>query len=169
MSSKIAYQIAHYLMIRKQRTVPISDYRGYIWSDEWKVMGKYWLDVNNYRCQFFPFLKIGKRVKGRYRGYAIHHPDLKAYSKLGMEGKEDVLVLSKFAHECIFHGILAGGHWKGIFWKWNSSVTLQNKYGSKFPNCWQRAANTWCRLNNGLKIFLLMAVATASTLLLKSF
>ena len=168
--SKIVYQIAHYLMIRSQRTAPISDYRSYIFSEEWKVMGKYWLDLNNYRCQLFPFLTIGKRVKGRYRGYAIHHPDSESYQKLGLETKKNVLVLSKFAHQWIFHGILAGGHWEGIFWRWNSTVTLQNRYGSKFPNHWQRAANGWCRLNNSLKIvFLLMVVATASALLLKSF
>jgi hypothetical protein len=81
----------------------------------------------------FPWLRVGK-VGGKHHTYSIHHRHRSAYERLGYEAwHRDVLVLSRFAHECIFHWLLSGGK-------------RRVHHQKSFPNALQRLVNWWCRL-----------------------
>jgi hypothetical protein len=121
---------------RKLRKKPLTraDKDAYMNSEEWRLMQRIWLARTRYRCQMFPWKKIGKSVRGRYKGYEIHHLNRKAYRRLGKERyKRDVVVLSTFAHQWIYHRILSFG---------KTTVAKQKS----FPNVFQRITNFWCIL-----------------------
>ena len=114
----------------------------YMASSEWKTMQKVWLHSAGYRCQMFPFIVLGQHAakkggwrKYKYYGkYAIHHINKQAYENLGREDlNKDVIVLSKFAHDWVFHFLLSFG---------KRSVAEQKS----FPNILQLAGNAWCLL-----------------------
>jgi hypothetical protein len=121
----------------------------YMKSQEWKTMQKVWLHEKGYRCQMFPFLVLGqhKPKKGWwnnaiYGKFAIHHMNRNAYQHLGMEKiDKDIIVLSKFAHEWVYHYLLSFGKRK-----------VGDQKSLKFPNPLQRAMNYWCLLNKWIKL-----------------
>ena len=130
--------------------------RIYMISSEWKTMQKIWLHEKGYRCQMFPFIFLGQHkpsnswydmaINGRF---AIHHMNKNAYKNLGKEVLDrDVLVLSRFAHDFIFHKILSFGARK----------VADQKSINNFPNPLQIIANKWCLLNNWLKLGLLILI-----------
>ncbi|MCS7076725.1 MAG: hypothetical protein NZ455_08455 [Bacteroidia bacterium] len=121
---------------RKLRKRPLTraEKDAYMNSAEWRLMQRIWLARAGYRCQMFPWKKIGKTVNGKYRGYEIHHLHKKAYRRLGKERyKRDVVVLSTFAHQWVYHRILSLG-----------KTTVQKQ--KKFPNLAQQIMNIWCIL-----------------------
>lgn len=118
----------------------------YMNSEEWRLMQRIWLARAGYRCQMFPWKKIGKTVRGKYKGYEIHHLHKKAYRRLGKERyKRDVVVLSKFAHQWVYHRILSFG---------KTTVAKQKK----FPNILQRICNFWCILPYPVKWIWILSV-----------
>lgn len=103
------------------------NYAKYIVSEEWRDKHKVFLKRSHYRCAF-SFLPVGKKIKGRYFGYAIHHMN---YENLGSEQLWiDVIALHPFIHRWIIHGILSGF----------KRPSQQKKY----PNAAQRLAHFWC-------------------------
>lgn len=126
---------------RKLRKKPLTraEKDAYMNSNEWRLMQRIWLARAGYRCQMFPWKKIGKTVRGKYRGYEIHHLHKKAYRRLGKERyKRDVVVLSTFAHQWVYHRILSFG---------KTTVAKQKN----FPNLLQRIVNLWCILPYPIK------------------
>lgn len=126
---------------RKLRKKPLSraEKDVYMNSEEWRLMQRIWLARAGYRCQMFPWKKIGKTVRGKYRGYEIHHLHKKAYRRLGKERyKRDVVVLSRFAHQWVYHRIMSFG---------KTTVAKQKN----FPNFFQRITNFWCILPYPIK------------------
>ncbi|MDW8302292.1 MAG: hypothetical protein RML38_07480, partial [Bacteroidia bacterium] len=145
---------------RKLRKKPLSraEKDAYMNSPEWRLMQKIWLARAGYRCQMFPWKKIGKTVNGKYKGYEIHHLHKKAYKRLGKERyKRDVVVLSTFAHQWVYHRILSFG-----------KTTVQKQ--KNFPNLLQRIMNMWCILPYPIKwlwiivstLFVLVALLDSS-------
>ncbi len=103
------------------------NYRDYITSLEWRDKHKGFLKRSHYRCSF-SLLPIGKSIKGKYRGYAIHHMN---YLNLGNEQLWiDVVALHPFIHRWIIHGILSGF----------KRPSQQKNY----PNTAQKIAHFWC-------------------------
>lgn len=103
------------------------NYQTYITSPEWRDKHKGFLKRSHYRCSF-SLLPIGKKIKGRYFGYAIHHMN---YLNLGNEQLwVDVVALHPFIHRWIIHGILSGF----------KRPSQQKNY----PNWLQRSAHFWC-------------------------
>lgn len=140
---------------RKRRTsaIPYIQKKMYLKSEEWHVMQRLWLDDSGYRCQMFPFIILGKhsirnpwnKKKIRYYGrYAVHHINQKSYKRIGQENlNEDVIVLSKFAHNYIYHYLLSFGKQK-----------VGEQKVLRFPNFLQRLLNLWCVLNHKIKFIL---------------
>ena len=105
-------------------------YREYLTSKDWYGKHKAWLQKAEYRCAFFPWIKVGRGNK-----YNCHHTN---YQQLGEEVYwRDILVLSPFAHKHIIHGLLSG-------YKRPSQQKV-------YPNKAQRVAHLWCRLPPALK------------------
>jgi hypothetical protein len=103
------------------------DYRAYITSPEWRNKHKGFLKRSHHRCSF-SLLPIGRKIKGKYCGYAIHHMN---YKNLGSEQLWiDVITLHPFIHKWIIHGILSGF----------KRPSQQKDY----PNHAQRLAHFWC-------------------------
>lgn len=103
------------------------DYRTYITSSEWRGKHKGFLKRSHHRCSF-SLLPIGKTIKGKYFGYAIHHMN---YDNLGDEQLWiDVIALHPFIHRWIIHGLLSGF----------KRPSQQKNY----PNTAQRLAHFWC-------------------------
>lgn len=103
------------------------DYKTYITSPEWRNKHKGFLKRAHYRCSF-SLLPIGKTIKGKYFGYAIHHMN---YQRLGDERIwEDVIPLHPFIHRWIIHGLLSGFR----------RPSQQKNY----PNKVQQLAHFWC-------------------------
>jgi hypothetical protein len=135
------------------------DYREYIRSPEWRKKHSKWLKASDYRCAFFPWVRVGKPFKGRfskrkYRGYNCHHMH---YRNLGREKlNRDVVVLSPFVHQFIIHGILSG---------WRKPSQQQH-----YPNAFQRIAHGWCvlpyRLKQAIGLFVLFVLAAATAILI---
>lgn len=126
---------------RKLRKKPLTraDKDAYMNSAEWRLMQRIWLARAGYKCQMFPWKKIGRSVRGKYKGYEIHHLHRKAYRRLGKERyKRDVIVLSTFAHQWVYHRIFSFG---------KTTVAKQKS----FPNVFQRIMNFWCILPNVFK------------------
>jgi hypothetical protein len=104
-----------------------ADYRGYITSPEWREKHKEFLKRSHYRCSF-SLLPIGKKIKGKYHGYAMHHMN---YENLGDERLWiDVIALHPFIHRWVLHGILSGF----------KRPSQQKKY----PNTAQQIFHFWC-------------------------
>lgn len=139
------------LFKREQRVTPIPfiEKQSYMISDEWKLMQKIWMHEIGYKCQMFPFIILGKHgawANSYYGKFAIHHTTRKAYKNLGMEVlNKDVIVLSKFAHESVFHFICSFGKKK-----------VRDQKLFRFPNFLQVACNLWCKLNEMFKLVFLM-------------
>ncbi|WP_157962180.1 hypothetical protein [Winogradskyella aurantiaca] len=141
------------MMKREKRLTPFTyeQKTNYMLSNEWKLMQKIWLYQKGYRCQMFPFLVLGRHnIRGSHKNfygpYAIHHVNRTAYKKLGMENlNTDVVVLSKFAHEFIYHYILSFGAKK-----------VRDQKFVPFPNPLQVLANYWCFANSFLKLAILL-------------
>jgi hypothetical protein len=118
-------------------------YSNYITSTEWRSKHPLFLKQSHYRCAFFPWIKVGKKINGKYQRYAIHHCN---YKNLGNERLwVDVICLCPFAHSFIIHGILSGFR-----------RTSQQK---NYPNTAQRLAHMWCCLPvilRGLLMVLIM-------------
>jgi hypothetical protein len=172
---KIRYWLAvHEAREARDQPLPRSSYRIWITSEEWRILGLYWIDSVGGYCQFLPWVKVG-----RGKPYNVHHIDSLAYSRLGCERlyysgkigtrrgikeerKGDVVVLSTWVHKYIFHRLLAGGHWdrkKRVLgflpvWVWHKTPTLQNRYNNPFPNRYQKLANEWCNLPRQIKLFI---------------
>ena len=129
---------------RRLRPIPYSEKSKYMNSSEWQTMGKIWLHEKGYRCQMFPFIILGQhKPKGKWWNesfhgkYAIHHISKNSYENLGKEELDkDVIVLSKFAHEWVYHYILSFGARK-----------VRDQKLLKFPNILQVIANWWCSLS----------------------
>jgi hypothetical protein len=103
------------------------DYKTYITSPEWRDKHKPFLKRSRYRCAF-SLLPIGRKIKGKYFGYALHHMN---YNNLGDEQLwVDVVCLHPFIHKWIIHGILSGFR----------RPSQQKNY----PNLLQKAAHYWC-------------------------
>lgn len=103
------------------------NYREYITSAEWRDKHKGFLKRSRYRCAF-SFLPVGKTIKGKYFGYAIHHMN---YENLSSEQLWiDVIALHPLIHRWIIHGILSGF----------KRPSQQKNY----PNAAQRLAHFWC-------------------------
>jgi hypothetical protein len=125
-------------------------------------MQKVWLHEKGYRCQMFPFLVLGShKPKGGwwndafYGKYAVHHMDRNAYENLGLEKSGDnVLVLSKFAHDWVFHWLLSFGARKA-----------GDQKMLKFANPVQRIANKWCLVNVRMKIIVPFLIILLITLI----
>ena len=143
--------------IRKHnaRTTPFSytEKSAYMRSKEWQTMHKIWLHEKGYRCQMFPFLFLGQhKPKGGWYNnavngkYAIHHVDKNAYKNLGKERLDkEVIVLSKFAHDFVYHYLLSLGARK----------VRDQKSINSFANPLQVLMNYWCFLNKWVKITVL--------------
>lgn len=111
----------------------ILSYNDYILSDTWRNRHKGWLKRTDHRCQLFPWLRVGRRVKGKYHPYAVHHMHRNAYKRQGCEAwNRDVLVLSPLAHDFIFHGVASG-------------FKRRTRQQKDFPNPVQRTLNWYCR------------------------
>jgi hypothetical protein len=116
-------------------------YQDYLKSNMWRSRHAIWLRRTNYRCQLFPWLRVGKKIRGRYYPYAMHHMHINAYRRQGGESwNRDVIVLSPYAHDFVFHWLLSGGKRK-------------IRHQKDFPNLAQRSAvggsaslslNWWC-------------------------
>ncbi|MBW4444128.1 MAG: hypothetical protein KME10_23465 [Plectolyngbya sp. WJT66-NPBG17] len=107
-----------------------TEYRSYINSQEWRSKHRGWLARSHNTCSMLPWLAVG-RVKSKYHPYNMHHTH---YQNLGHEQLWcDVVPLSKFAHDCIIHGVLSG-----------FKRPSQQKH---YPNGAQRIAHNWCRLS----------------------
>ncbi len=140
-SIKLSKEDKKILEQRKLRKKPLTwaEKDAYMNSAEWRLMQRIWLARAGYRCQMFPWKRIGKSVRGKYRGYEIHHLHKKAYRRLGKERyKRDVIVLSTFAHQWVYHRILSFG---------KTTVAKQKK----FPNTFQWIMNFWCVLPYPIK------------------
>lgn len=129
----------------------IETYQEYIKSPSWQDRHKYWLRRTGHRCQLFPWVKVGW-VDGKYYPYAIHHLHMNAYKRRRKEvWNRDVIVVSKFAHNRIFHWLLSAGKTRvGDGRKTNHNP--KSKYQKAFPNIFQRLANWYCRLT-GIILF----------------
>ena len=104
------------------------NYKEYITSSEWRDKHKIFLKRSHYRCAFFPWIKIGKTMKGKYHPYAVHHCN---YENLGSEQLwVDVICLCPFVHNFIIHGLLSGFR----------RPSQQKNY----PNKAQQLAHFWC-------------------------
>lgn len=125
----------------------MAKYQNYIKSREWYSKHKAWLKEADYRCQFLPWITVGKKVNGKYHPYQTHHLH---YGNLGNEELgRDVVVLCPVAHQLIYHCLLSGG-------------VRRAGQQKTFPNCAQRVANLWCSLPLQLKmglIYLFLAIA----------
>jgi len=147
-------QKEQYLLYKRAQRVnpiPFIEKQTYMISDEWKLMQKIWLHEIGYRCQMFPFIILGKHGawgKSYYGNYAIHHTTRKSYENLGKEVLNiDVIVLSKFAHESIFHYIYSFGKKK-----------VRDQKVLRFANPLQIAGNYWCKLNLKFKLISVICV-----------
>jgi hypothetical protein len=117
------------------------NYATYIVSEEWRDKHKGFLKRSHYRCAF-SYLPVGKKIKGRYFGYAIHHMN---YENLGSEQLWiDVIALHPFIHRWIIHGILSGF----------KRPSQQKNY----PNNAQRLAHFWCCQPMALRTALVIAL-----------
>ncbi|MEO0373091.1 MAG: hypothetical protein AAF329_00410 [Cyanobacteria bacterium P01_A01_bin.17] len=119
-----------------------------------------WLDRLGHRCQFTGNI-VGKKYRGRYRGYDFHHTHSGAY------GRErpgwNYLLLSDWSHWFVHFlgGVIIQG-------RGTRCVTIQNARAKrlpcswvwKFPNPLQQGFNFWCRLPWGLKWVVQVAIIT---------
>lgn len=145
------------LLERKNRIQPISFRKKnlYMKSAEWQTMQKLWLHNKGYRCQMFPFLVLGQHKPKRgwwndslYGKFAVHHIDKNAYEQLGMEQLDkNVIVLSKFAHNWVYHYLLSFGKRK-----------VSDQKLVKFANPLQKIMNYWCFLNKWIKLILALII-----------
>jgi len=95
----------------------------------WKKKRQEWLSITGHRCSMFPFLK----------GVYFHHIH---YENFGDENLwDDVILLSRFAHYDLIHGLLSG---------WKKPKDQNNYDGYRYENIFQRLAHGWCRLNRFL-------------------
>lgn len=122
------------------------EYASYIVSPEWRDKLPTWLKLADHRCSLFPWMIVGKKVsvgKGKrvYKPYAAHHMH---YENQGAElyGR-DVIILSKFAHKYIIHGICSGFKSAG-------------KQKTPYPNLAQRMLHGWCVQATVIKLQYLM-------------
>jgi hypothetical protein len=123
-------------------TLTKSDYKAYIISPEWRNKHKSWLQRSKYRCAFSG-LTIGRTIKGKYFGYAVHHMN---YNNLGDETLwDDVICLHPLVHRLIVHGILSGF----------KRPSQQDHY----PNKAQQAFHYWCTLPHLVRVALVVVIA----------
>ena len=105
-----------YILYKRERRIQSFEFtekQAYMNSKEWNLMKKIWLHESGYRCQMFPFIVLGQHGswnKSYYGNFAVHHTTLNSYKNLGKEVlNKDVVVLSKFAHDIIFHYLCSFG------------------------------------------------------------
>lgn len=118
------------------------EYRDYIHSEGWRDKQKECLIRGRNRCAMFPWVTIGKSLKGQYRPYRVHH------LHYGSIGKEkfwwDILPLCPVAHDWIIHGIFSGFR----------SAGKQASY----PNRFQQGVHLWCRMPDLFKGFVVLGL-----------
>jgi hypothetical protein len=118
------------------------DYKTYITSPEWRNKHKPWLKRSKYRCAFSG-LTIGRTIKGKYFGYAVHHMK---YENLGDETLwVDVICLHPLIHRLIVHGILSG--------------FKRPSQQAHYPNKAQQVFHYWCTLPHLVRVALIGAIA----------
>ncbi len=135
---------------------PELSYQDYLKSSLWRSRHKDWLQRTHNRCQLFPWVRVGS-IRGKYHPYAIHHMHINAYRRQGREfWNRDVIVLSPFAHDFIFHWLVSGGKRKV-------------RYQKDFPNIAQRSLNWWCRVMGLILLFPGWAILVVSFVLVIHF
>lgn len=120
---------------------PFVQYSSYICSQKWQEKQKQFLKETGYRCSFLGSI-IGKKFKGKYRGYNLHHMN---YKNLGDERLWiDVILVSSWVHTFIIHGVLSGF----------KRPSQQKSY----PNLPQRCFHFWCCQPHLLRVTLMVMI-----------
>ncbi|NEQ25376.1 MAG: general secretion pathway protein GspF [Microcoleus sp. SIO2G3] len=116
----------------------------YLQSRLWLDRHSDWLRRAHYRCSMFPWVTVGRKARGKYCRYHIHHTHYSGNYQRNERLWLDVLPLCPFAHRVIHRGL--GG----------SDRARAQRH--RFPNLVQRLAHAWCRLPIAGKIIVLGAV-----------